>query len=403
MKPILVDSFTATTCVGPGNRSLLDAIKHDHSGLSPCSFDRVRIGTWVGKVDSIDERENTLPPGYELFECRNNRLAWYSLQQDGFYNRLMEVIKIFGSKRIGLFLGTSTSGIYETELAFRTIHPETGKFSTKLNYFETHSIHSLCKFIRQVCKIEGPNFIVSTACSSSSKVFATAQRFIETGLIDAALVGGVDSLCLTTLYGFNSLQLTSNLPCRPFNKNRNGISIGEAAAFAILCKYPESTNEINKSFALMGYGESSDAYHMSSPHPDGLGAQLAMCAAIKSAGIGITDIDYINLHGTATQANDFAEGAGVKAVFGHRTPCSSTKGITGHTLGAAGAVEAVISLLALQNGIIPGSPNTITLDPDIRINYQLTASNASPKCILSNSFGFGGSNCSLIFGLRSQT
>ena len=194
-----------------------------------------------------------------------------------------------------------------------------------------------------------------------------------------------------------SLQLTSSTPCRPYDAARNGISIGEGAAFALLERVPESLEP--GALLLLGSGESSDAYHMSSPHPEGLGARLAMEAALRSAGLTPADIDYLNLHGTATPANDAAEGKAVAALFGDRVACSSTKGATGHTLGAAGAIEAVICALALANDFLPGSPHTETLDPGIPLQYLLRARPGKLRCALSNSFGFGGSNCSLVLGI----
>jgi 3-oxoacyl-[acyl-carrier-protein] synthase-1 len=220
------------------------------------------------------------------------------------------------------------------------------------------------------------------------------------GLIDAAVVGGVDSLCLTTLYGFNSLGLISEQPCRPYDAQRNGLSIGEAAAFALLERIPEHPRENLSADAvlLLGAGESSDAYHMSSPHPDGRGARMAMQDALNMAGLQPAEIDYINLHGTATQNNDAAEGRAVSAVFGATTPCSSTKGATGHTLGAAGGLEAVICALALQHGFLPAGLNTQQIDPEQKLDYLLQNREQPVARVLSNSFGFGGTNCSLIFG-----
>jgi 3-oxoacyl-[acyl-carrier-protein] synthase-1 len=241
--------------------------------------------------------------------------------------------------------------------------------------------------------------VVSTACSSSAKVFAAAARMLATGLIDAALVGGVDSLCLTTLYGFNSLELLSPEPCRPFAAERKGLSIGEAAAFILLQRPADSLN--GEDVLLLGTGESSDAHHMSSPHPEGLGARMAMAAALQSAALQAADIDYINLHGTATPSNDAAEGKAVAALFGDRTPCSSTKGATGHTLGAAGGLEAVISALSLRDGFLPGGVNTRQVDPGIPIQYLTANRESAPRRVLSNSFGFGGTNCSLLFGRRA--
>jgi 3-oxoacyl-[acyl-carrier-protein] synthase-1 len=219
---------------------------------------------------------------------------------------------------------------------------------------------------------------------------------IELGIIDAAVVGGVDSLCLTTLYGFHSLQLTARRPCRPFAVDRDGISIGEAAAFVLLEKSAPGADK--SAIALLGVGESNDGYHLSAPHPEGLGARLAMEAALSAAGLRATDIGYINLHGTGTSSNDSAECAAVTRVFGTALPCSSTKGATGHTLGAAGALEAVICALALQDQLLPGGSNTGQVDPALHLNYLTKSQAGSITHAASNSFGFGGTNCSLVFG-----
>ncbi len=219
---------------------------------------------------------------------------------------------------------------------------------------------------------------------------------IAAGLCDAAIVGGADSLCLTTLYGFHSLNLNAPGPCRPFDVARDGISIGEAAGFVLLerAQAAERTGAVH----LLGIGESNDAYHMSSPHPEGVGARLAMERALGGAGLRPSDIDYINLHGTATRVGDVAEDAAVHGLFGDATPRGSTKGHTGHTLGAAGIVEAIISALAIRHGLLPGSPHTETIDPAFRGRYLRVSEPARVDRVLSNSFGFGGSNCSLVLG-----
>jgi len=219
---------------------------------------------------------------------------------------------------------------------------------------------------------------------------------IAAGACDAAVVGGVDSLCLTTLHGFHSLELTSRGPCRPFDVERDGISIGEGAGYALL----ERTGARAAPGAplLLGIGESSDAYHMSTPHPEGLGAKLAMRGALESAGLAPADIDYINLHGTATRTNDAAEDLAVRELFGPGTPCSSTKGATGHLLGAAGITEAIISLIGIERGLLPGSPHTRIVDPALKSCYLMMHREGRVRRALSNSFGFGGSNCSLVLG-----
>jgi 3-oxoacyl-[acyl-carrier-protein] synthase I len=301
-----------------------------------------------------------------------------------------------GRERLGVFLGTSTSGILETELAFRERGALGGALPQEFRYRGAHNTFSLAAFARRAFELAGPAVVISSACSSSAKVFASARRAIEVGLIDAALVGGVDSLCLTTLYGFHSLQLVSRTPCRPFDVARDGISIGEAAAFALLER--PGAGVAADTVLLLGTGESSDAYHMSAPHPQGRGARAAMLQALDSAALTPADIAYINLHGTGTPSNDAAEGHAVTAVLGAAVPASSTKGATGHALGAAGALEAVICALALQDGLLPAGVNTTRVDPACEINYLTANRPARPAHVMSNSFGFGGSNCSLIFG-----
>ena len=394
MTPLVITHYTATTCVGHGVASLLAAVKNGHSGLAPCGFQSADLNTWVGEVPGLDSIR--VPPTLSEFDCRNNRLAHLAMRQDGFEDAARSAIAKHGSGQVGLFIGTSTSGILETEIAYRHRDPLTGELPTTFRYRGAHNTFSVAAFLRAALGLEGPTVVVSTACSSSAKVFASARRMIDAGLIRAAIVGGVDSLCLTTLYGFHSLQLTSAGPCRPFAVDRDGISIGEGAALALLEHAgPASTTN---SIALLGVGESSDAHHLSAPHPEGLGAQLAMRAAMQFAEIEASAIDYVNLHGTATPSNDRAEARALNAVFADGVACSSTKGATGHTLGAAGAVEAVICALSLRHGFLPGGINTPIADPSLGLRYLTSTVMTRAKRILSNSFGFGGSNCSLLLG-----
>ena len=242
--------------------------------------------------------------------------------------------------------------------------------------------------------MRGPCITVATACSSSAKVFAQAARLIEAGLADAALVGGVDTLCGSVLYGFNALGLVSPLPCRPFDARRDGLSLGEAGGFATL----ERAIHGERGLQLRGYGESSDAHHMSAPHPEGLGAQLAMREALQRAGLEAGDIGYLNLHGTATPANDKVEAIAISALFPPTLHASSTKGWTGHTLGAAGIVESVFALLALEHGLLPGTLNSGEHDPGNGPQVRFDNAQRDIAFAMNNSFGFGGNNCSLVFG-----
>lgn len=395
MTPLHLAHFTATSCLGHGLEAHRDALHTQCGGLTPCRFETVQdLDTYIGEVAGVDDV--SLPDTLVEYDCRNNRLALLGLQQDGFMAAVDAAIGRYGRQRVAVLLGTSTSGILESEQAYRRRDPASGALPAAFNYRATHNTYSVANFVRSVFNLEGPAAVVSTACSSSAKVFASAARMIEAGLIDAAIVGGVDSLCLTTLYGFNSLELLSSQPCRPFDAKRDGISIGEAAAF-ILLERPAATLDAD-AVLLLGAGESSDAHHMSSPHPEGLGAQMAMSAALNAAGLTPADIDYINLHGTATPSNDAAEGKAVAALFGNRVPCSSTKGATGHTLGAAGGLEAILGALVLQQGGLPGGVNTLDIDPAIPIQYLNANRAGTPQRVLSNSFGFGGTNCSLVLG-----
>jgi len=398
MKPLLLESFTATSCIGQGVAPTLESLRARRSGLKRCEFETVDIETHVGEVPGVDAVR--LPPELSRFDCRNNRLAELALRQDGFEEAVGRAASRCGRRRIGVFMGTSTAGILQTELAYRNRDLVTGALPASFEYSTTHNSFSIADYMRRRLRLEGPAMAVSCACASSAKVFGSARRMIEAGIIDAAVVGGVDSLCLTTLYGFHSLQLSSASPCRPFDVARDGISIGEAAAFALLVPPLGSLN--GDDVLLLGVGESSDAYHMSAPHPEGHGARRAMQAALRAAGLDAEAIDYINLHGTGTPSNDRSESQAVTSVFGAATPGSSTKGATGHTLGAAGALEAVISAITLRSGFMPGGVNTTRIDPMLTAHY-LRENRPSPAShVLSNSFGFGGTNCSLIFGRGSR-
>lgn len=374
---------------------MLRALREKRSGLAPCDFDTINLDTYIGRVAGLEDFR--LRSDLAAYDCRNNRLVQLCLEQDGFEAAVVAARTKYGAARIGVFVGTSTSGIHSTELAYRRRDPDTGALPADYHYAETQNAFSLGDFVRRYFGLKGPAFVVSSACSSSAKVFGNAARMIATGICDAAVVGGADSLCLTTLYGFHSLGLTAPDPCRPYDVDRNGISVGEGAGLALLEKVERTeSGEV----LLLGVGESSDAYHMSTPHPEGLGARLAMQQALDSAGLEPSDIDYINLHGTATKTNDASEDKAVVGLFGSGTPCSSTKGATGHLLGAAGITETIISILAIEHDLMPGSAHTRNVDPQLKSSYLLEPRHAEVRRVLTNSFGFGGSNSSLVLGAR---
>lgn len=395
MQALFLSDYTLTTCLGRGCDANWQAVIEQRSGLQPCAFETADLATFIGQVAGVEEQ--ALPTHLSDYMCRNNQLALLALAQDGFEAAVHRAIATHGPSRVGVFMGTSTSGILSTEIAYRHRQEHGGALPPDFHYAQTHNTFSVSSFVRDHFKLEGPAVAVSSACSSSAKVFGNAARMIECGLIDAAIVGGIDSLCLTTLYGFNSLELLSPERCQPFGARRQGISISEAAGFALLTR---SRPESSVAVAVTGIGESSDAHHMSSPHPEGAGALAAMQQALAMARIEPGAVDYINLHGTATPSNDAAEGRAVAALFGPSVPCSSTKGHTGHALGAAGIVEALLCALALRHGVLPGGLNTEERDPALNVNYLLRNQVAAAQIMLSNSFGFGGSNCALVLEKR---
>ncbi len=392
MRPIVLSAHTQTSCLGAGLEPARQALRAGRSGLAASRFEGADLATFVGEIPGVDA--TVIPEALARFDCRNNRAAELALAQDGFMDAVRRAVEKYGAQRVGVFMGTSTAGILQTEHAYRRRNPD-GSLPADFDNRRTHNTFSIAEYTRSRLGLEGPCTAISTACSSSAKAFASAARLMQAGLIDAAVVGGADTLCLTTLYGFNSLQLLSAQPCRPYDRARDGISIGEAAAYFLMEREDEASPD---GIRLLGIGESCDAYHMSSPHPEGLGARMAMEASLRSASLAPGAIDYVNLHGTGTPANDAAEDKAVTSLFGDATPCSSTKGMTGHALGAAGAIEAVIAMLAIEEGLIPGSPGTTELDPDLHARYEIAGRSARVDTAMSNSFGFGGSNCSLVFG-----
>lgn len=403
MMPLAVRAYTATTALGRGRQAQADALRERRGGLrrndfGPLADDGQPLACWIGRVDGLEDI--ALPAELAGWDCRNNRLAWLALQHDGIADALDAVVARYGAQRVAIVVGTSTASIGATEEAYTRL--ENGAdgqahFASDMARPIVHTPHSLGDFVQRVSGLRGPCITVATACSSSAKVFAQASRLIEAGLADAALVGGVDTLCGSVLFGFNALQLVASEPCMPFDTDRVGLSLGEAGGFAVL----ERSDERGAAGALQlrGYGESSDAHHMSAPHPEGLGAQLAMRDALARGGIDAADVGYLNLHGTATPANDKAEALAIAAIFPGTLHASSTKGWTGHTLGAAGIVESVIALLALEHGEMPGTLNSTTPDPIC--GPQIRFDNAPAdhlRFAMNNSFGFGGNNCSLLFG-----
>jgi len=387
--PLAVTAHTATTALGAGLHAQRQALREGRSGLRRNDFGPApRLDCWIGRVEGLEQV--SLPADLSEWESRNHRLAWRALHQDGFLEAAAAAVARHGATRVAVLVGTSTSSIGETEAAYA--QQQDGRFPEALARLLVHTPHALGDFVAQVTGARGPCMTVATACSSSAKVFALASRMLQAGLADAAIVGGVDTLCGSVLYGFNALQLVSPDPCRPFDAHRRGLSLGEAGGFALL----ERDGSQPRGW-LCGYGESSDAHHMSAPHPQGLGAQRAMADALARAGLEPDAIGYLNLHGTATPANDSVEAQAVAALFPASLHASSTKGWTGHTLGAAGIVESVLTLLALEDGLLPGTLNSTEPDPACGPQVRMATEHRRIDHAMNNAFGFGGNNCSLVF------
>ena len=345
------------------------------------------IGLYQGELPAI-------PLPNKKWQSRNNQFALAALQQ--IQEDVSQAIKVFGAHRIAVIIGTSTSGISESEPAIKE-WALTGRAPDYYDY-GLQEMGATAQFIAEVLAVKGPVYGISTACSSGAKALASARRLIQSGICDAVIAGGVDTLCQLTVQGFSSLQAVSPEPCNPFSKNRKGINIGEGAALFLVSRRKAGVE-------LCGAGESSDAHHISAPDPSGKGAIKCMSGALSDAKIKASDIGYVNLHGTATTLNDAMESTAMRAVFGDKTLCSSSKPYTGHTLGAAGALEAGICWLMLSTQanqqFLPEHLWDGVADPALAkinlVNKQQAIGN-DINYALSNSFAFGGSNISLLLG-----
>jgi 3-oxoacyl-[acyl-carrier-protein] synthase-1 len=338
--------------------------------------------------------EATLPslafaPAHQ--RSRNNALAWATMQP--LRSHIDTAIERWGAHRVALLVGTSTAGVQEGEAAaaHALVH---GQFPAGFDY-TVQEMGNVATFLAQHLGIQGPAHTISTACSSGAKALASAARLLHMGLVDAVVAGGVDALCAFTVAGFSALEAVSAVRCNPLSANRKGINLGEAAAFFVLTREPAAVR-------LAGWGETQDAHHMSAPDPSGHGAKAAMQLALQREGMPASAVDYVNLHGTATVHNDAMESIAVHDVLGSEVPVSSTKPLTGHTLAAAGALEAAIALCVLQDnpqGLLPvhwwdGVPDTSM--PRLHTVQAGETLARAPQVVLSNSFAFGGSNCALV-------
>ncbi|MDC9589164.1 beta-ketoacyl-[acyl-carrier-protein] synthase family protein [Xenorhabdus sp. XENO-10] len=351
-------------------------------------------------LGGVDGELPAIPAALFKHNSRNNRLLLAALMQ--IKPQVDDAIARYGRERIAVIMGTSTSGLEEGDQhVSRTIYQQSSHQQPNQDYhYYQQELGDPSRFLASYLGIDGPEFTISTACSSSSRAIITGQRLIEMGVVDVAIVGGADTLSRMPINGFNSLESLSPTLCEPFGENRQGITIGEASTLLLLTREPQPS--ASQPIALLGVGESSDAWHMSAPHPEGKGAIEAINMALGNAKLSPAEIGYINLHGTGTKLNDQMESIVINQIFGENTPCSSTKYLTGHTLGAAGACEAGICWLLLSRNLpLPAQDfSRSNIDTSLSDCGLLTQSQPLEKpIVMSNSFAFGGNNTSLILGV----
>jgi 3-oxoacyl-[acyl-carrier-protein] synthase-1 len=384
LPPCVVTAYSAVNALGFSMPEVAASLSRDKTGLRPGS-PTLPVRTYVGTPAALLPE---LPAALAGHDARLARLAWLALGPIS--NAVARAVDRWGASRVAIIAGSSTGGWAETEEAFKHYLRESR--APEGYSFDRYSFDALVQFLEQATGARGPRFVVSTACASSAKALGSAQRLLTLGIVDAVLVVGADSLCRTTLHGFGGLRILSAEPCKPFDLHRDGISIGEGAATLLLERSGPGWVH------LLSVGESTDAYHVTAPHPEGLGATSAMTLALELARLCPSEIDYVNAHGTGTRVNDQVESDAIAKIFGSRVPVSSTKGLTGHLLGAAGATEAVLTIDALVRGMLPANVGLAVPDPDVTVQLVDRPVATRARRALSNSFGFGGCNATVIVG-----
>jgi 3-oxoacyl-[acyl-carrier-protein] synthase-1 len=383
--PYPITGFAMCNAIGSNRHEVRQSLFEGRSGLGPSPIE-LPFDTVVGAVSA---KLPDLPTALQSWTTRTTQIA--ALLLDELDAEMTRLRARWRPDRIAVLLGTSTGGADATESAYRH-YLTTGALPKEYDIFRHHTFGAILHVVRELTGATGPSWMASTACTSSAKPLASAQRLIEADLIDAALVGGIDTLCSMTLHGFRSLDALSKGECRPFCADRDGLNIGEGGAFLLVERSGEGVA------TLEGVGESSDAYHISAPNPDGLGARLAMERALEGAGCSADSVGHVNAHGTGTRLNDVSEAAAIEAVFGCDVPVVSTKSYTGHMLGAAGASEAAMAILTLMEGWIPASLRAGPVDEKIHVNVNQARLDRRVQRVLSNSFAFGGNNVSVVLG-----
>lgn len=380
-----VTAYSLCNALGGSTAEVISALAAGRSGIGTPRLD-LPFETLTGNVDAA------LPPPPQALSSYDTRLTRMALlAYDGMAPAVEAAVRRWGADRVAVIMGTSTGGIEGTEAAYAEDREGRG-IPPRFDFDHQHPFHAFADALASFAGVTGPRYVISTACSSSGKTLAAGQRLLRAGVVDAVLSGGVDGLAQTTLRGFHSLSILSRTACRPFCVDRDGITIGEGAAMMLL------EREGDGPARLLGVGESSDAYHMSTPDPEGVGARAAMGRALEQAGLPPSAVDHVNAHGTGTKRNDAAEARAMTGFLGPDVLVASTKGYTGHLLGAGGTTEAIFSVVALEQGWVPKTLGVEPMDPELSIHVTRERAERPIRRVLSNSFGFGGSNVSVLLG-----
>jgi 3-oxoacyl-[acyl-carrier-protein] synthase-1 len=388
-----ITAYAACSALGMSSAEVLEGLYAGRSGLTTAASEAPLPPLGIEAVlGALPEAPPSLPARFARYDTRLARIAHALFAE--IEPALARALQRYGASRVALVLASSTAGLETTERAAMQL-AATGRLPEAYSFDQAHAFHALTELVRAWSGARGPGYVVSTACSSGNKVFGSAARLLRAGLADAVLVGGIDSLCQITVRGFHSLGILSKEPCRPFGRDRDGTSIGEGGALLLVERAGDASAQ------LLGVGECCDAHHMTQPAPDGSGALAAMHAALAAAGLQAEQIDHVNAHGTGTPLNDAAEARAIATLFGRRVPVASTKGYTGHMLGAAAAMEAVFAIAAIERSVVPRSLGSDPADPALELRLSGEAERHACRYVLSNAFAFGGSNAAVVFGAAS--
>jgi 3-oxoacyl-[acyl-carrier-protein] synthase-1 len=401
-EPHAITGAALANCLGTDNRTVFERAFAGADTFSPGgAFHEFPFATMLGIMPAaaLARSDGEAGEDDERLDCGRTRLAMVALAS---VRQLRPAVRAavdrWGAGRVAYVFASSTGGLEETERSLAP-DPRLPATTAEIRYAD-HGIDATSAAIAKSLGVEGICMAVSTACSSSFKALASAIRLIDCGLADAAVVGSADSLCRTTIFGFHSLGLTAPTATQPFARDRAGITLGEGSAYVLIERAVEATRR-DALARVAGIGAASDAFHHTSPHPEGIGGQICMRQALDRAGLTPNEIDCVSAHGTGTRLNDAAEAAAVTRVFERRVAMTATKSLTGHTLGSAGLTALVLAVESLRRQEIPATLRLAPPDDSLGVAVVDRRTPARLSHVLVNAFGFGGSNVSVVVSQAS--